>query len=70
MKNVRNLVAKIDIGFQGCGSIPFEVSQPGSEMVHSKHNKSDLEKSVCANVVNFTTGFVVELSFLKFEMDW
>ena len=40
------------------------------ELTFKNGSKVSSEKLVCANLIQFTKGSKVELTFLKFEIDW
>ena len=64
-----NRVELIDNIVVGCGNTGYEVSESGIELTSPNHPKKYPKNHDCANVVRYSKGEVVKLTFLKFQVD-
>ena len=52
----------------GCGNTVYEVSESRIELTSPNYPKKYPKNHDCANVVRYTKGEVVKLTFLKFQV--
>ena len=60
-------IIQIDLG---CGFTPYEVITSGAKIASPNYPNNHPDNSICANVIKFEKGRVIELSFLQFELYW